>query len=79
MISALIGELAPYLIAAGGVLVALVSAWLGIKSNAKAKERLRQAEKRLEDVSESKAIEDAIAGRDADANRKELKEWKSGR
>lgn len=55
--------------------VAAVTAWLrGRISGAKA-ERNEQASKRLDSIVTSKEIDDAIAGRDANANRDALKKW----
>lgn len=68
---ALIGHLWPYLIAAGACLGFLWSAY----SKGKAAERAKQIEADAAAATEASKIDDAVAGRAPDANRKELSGW----
>lgn len=67
----LIAKVAPALL--GAALV--VSAWFAGRRGGAADERAKQAGARLDDVSEAKRIEDAIAGRSDAENREELGKW----
>ena len=59
----------------GGGLIAVVIAWIrGRMSGARA-ERDKRAADRLKSMSEAQKIEDAVAGRDPNENRKELGGW----
>lgn len=61
----------------GGLFAALI-AWMRGRSTGARAERDKQAGERLKARTEADRIEDAIAGRDPDENRKELRKW-SGR
>ncbi len=71
LLGSLLAKALPWLIAAGGGLAALWAAFV----RGKASERAKTDRDRLGDVSEAKAIEDAIAGRTEAENRKELGKW----
>lgn len=71
LLGSILAKALPWLIAAGGGIAALWAAF----ARGKASERARQAESRLDDIGEAKAIEDAIAGRPDAKNRKELGKW----
>lgn len=76
MIEALI-SLIPggWIAAAGAGLLALLAAIWRAFAAGKASERARQDRARLESITDAQRIDDAIAGRDPDANRKELGRW----
>jgi uncharacterized protein YmfQ (DUF2313 family) len=63
------------LIALGGALLALVYALFRGRAWGKAEERAKQDAERIEAITEAQKIDAAIAGRDPDANRKELGKW----
>lgn len=67
----ILAKVAPAVV--GAALV--IGAWFAGRRGGAADERARQAGARLEDVSEAKRIEDAVAGRTDAENRKELGKW----
>lgn len=71
ILGSLLAKAAPLLLMA----IAAVAAFFGARRAGAAKERAKQAEARLDDISEAKRIEDAIAGRTDAENRKELGKW----
>jgi hypothetical protein len=74
LLSAILADLWPVLIAIVGAL-----GWGLHQRRAGAKaEQAKRADERLKARAEADRIEDAIAGRDPDENRKELRKW-SGR
>lgn len=61
----------PYLLMA----LAAVAAFFGVRKAGADKERAKQAKARLDDISEAKTIEDAIAGKSEAEIRKEASKW----
>lgn len=78
LLSGLLAKFAPYIIAGLAALAAIAGAWIKGRSSGVAKEKAKQAAARQKDISEAKAIEDAVAGNDAAKNRKELGTWSRG-
>lgn len=64
-----------FLIGLGGVLAMIAAAFFKGRSAGKQAERDKQAGERLKARTDADKIDDAIAGRDPDANRDKLKEW----
>lgn len=64
------------LIALGGALLGAIALFLSGRSSGKASERAKQDAERIEAITEAQRIDEAIAGRDPDANRKELSQWR---
>ena len=58
-----------------GILAVVVAAFLKGWSAGKAQERAKTDRARLESMTEAQKIDEAIAGRDPAANRKELGRW----
>ena len=73
LFASLVAKLLPWLVAAGAALVAVFGVW----QKAKAAQRAADAAKRLEAATEARRIEEAVAGNDADANRRELSKWRA--
>lgn len=64
-----------FLIGLGGVLAMIAAAFFKGRSAGKQAERDKQAGERLKARTEADRIDDAVAGRDPDENRKELRKW----
>ncbi len=73
LFASLVAKLLPWLVAAGAALAAVFGVW----QKAKAAQRAADAAKRLEAATEARRIEEAVAGNDADANRRELSKWRA--
>lgn len=71
LLAALLAKALPFLLAAAGGLAALWAAF----ARGKSAERAKQANARLETITEAQRIEDAIAGRSDAENRKEASKW----
>ena len=77
MLSAILGFILsnPTIIAIiGGIVAALGFGVHQRRAGAKA-ERAKHDRERLESISEAQRVDDAVAGRDADENRKRLSKW----
>ena len=73
--SALLGSLLPYIIAAGGVLAAFLAAYLKGKSAGKATERAKQDRERQEARDTADQVDNDVGAMPPDAAREELKKW----
>ena len=71
LLAALLAKALPFLLAAAGGLAALWTAF----ARGKSAERAKQAQARLETITEAQKIDDAIAGRTDAENRKEASKW----
>lgn len=75
LVTAIISQIAPYAIAAGGALIAAI-AWGFHQRLAGAKaERNKQVAANAAAATEGQKIDDAVAGRAPDANRERLGKW----
>jgi len=77
IVSLLTGGNSIFIALMGGLFAALI-AWMRGRVTGARKERDKRATERLKAKTEADRIEDAVAGRDGDRNRKELGKW-SGR
>lgn len=64
------------LIALGGALLGAIALFLRGRASGRASERAKADKERIEAITEAQRIDEAIAGRDPDANRKELSQWR---
>jgi len=71
LIGSLLAKALPYLLMA----LAAVAAFFGVRKAGADREKAKQAQARLDDISEAKAIEDAIAGKSEAEIRKEAGKW----
>lgn len=58
-----------------GIVAVVVAAFFKGRSAGKASERAKTDRARLESMTEAQKIDEAIAGRESNANRKELGKW----
>lgn len=71
LLASLIAKILPYLIGLGAAAAAAFAVW----QKGKAAQRQADRAARMEAATEARRIEEAVAGNDADANRKELGKW----
>ncbi|MBN7755500.1 hypothetical protein JYP46_01570 [Nitratireductor aquimarinus] len=64
-----------FVIGSGAALLAIVGAFIKGRASGAAKERQKTAEERLRARETADEIDDAIAGRTAEENRKRLSKW----
>lgn len=75
MIQFLLSELGGYILAGGGVIIAIAAAWFKGRSSGKAVEQARQQAKRAKINRQIDTIEDDVADNTPAENREELKRW----
>jgi hypothetical protein len=75
LIATLLSGGTSWLIGAGGIVALVLGIFFKGRSSGKAAEKAQQAEARLRSITEAQKVEDAIAGRLPDENRKRLSKW----